>query len=119
MGMLCAVSFNRYGRLYYFQPGDLNPQVGDRVLVPTDEGPEVAECVWPPQWVSEDTGGEAADPRAPAADEGGRDRSRTGLRRAAHHDLLHRPAPGRLPFPGTRSRRHPEMPGRIAPALRP
>src|SRR5919198_4733449 len=57
MGMLCAVSFNRYGRLYYFQPGDLNPQVGDRVLVPTDEGPEVAECVWPPQWVSEDTDG--------------------------------------------------------------
>jgi cell fate regulator YaaT (PSP1 superfamily) len=25
------------------------------VLVPTDDGPEVAECVWAPQWVSEDT----------------------------------------------------------------
>jgi cell fate regulator YaaT (PSP1 superfamily) len=57
MGMLCAVSFNRYGRLYYFQPGDLTPQVGDRVLVPTDDGPEVAECVWASQWVSEDTEG--------------------------------------------------------------
>src|SRR5215470_331181 len=42
MGMLCAVSFNRYGRLYY---------------VDTDDGPEVAECVWAPQWVSEDTEG--------------------------------------------------------------
>ena len=57
MGMLCAVSFNRYGRLYYFDPGDLRPSVGDRVLVPTDEGPEVAECVWAPQWVPEDTDG--------------------------------------------------------------
>jgi cell fate regulator YaaT (PSP1 superfamily) len=57
MGMLCAVSFNRYGRLYYLDPGDLRPKVGDRVLVPTDEGTEVAECVWAAQWVSEDTSG--------------------------------------------------------------
>src|SRR4029450_2029407 len=57
MGMLCAVSFNRYGRLYYLDPGDLNPGVGDRVLVPTEDGPEVAECVWAAQWVSEDTAG--------------------------------------------------------------
>ncbi|MDG4790455.1 regulatory iron-sulfur-containing complex subunit RicT [Micromonospora sp. WMMD1102] len=57
MGMLCAVSFNRYGRLYYLDPGELRPAVGDRVLVPTDEGTEVAECVWAPQWVSEDTSG--------------------------------------------------------------
>jgi cell fate regulator YaaT (PSP1 superfamily) len=57
MGMLCAVSFNRYGRLYYLDPGELRPRVGDRVLVPTDEGPEVAECVWAAQWVSEDTAG--------------------------------------------------------------
>src|SRR5919109_5366378 len=57
MGMLCAVSFNRYVRLYYFDPGDLRPAVGDKVLVPTDDGPEVAECVWAPQWVSEDIGG--------------------------------------------------------------
>jgi cell fate regulator YaaT (PSP1 superfamily) len=57
MGMLCAVSFNRYGRLYYLDPGDLRPSVGDHVLVPTDDGPEVAECVWAPQWVDEDTAG--------------------------------------------------------------
>lgn len=57
MGMLCAVSFNRYGRLYYLDPGDLTPQVGDRVLVPTDEGTEVAECVWAAQWVSDETSG--------------------------------------------------------------
>ena len=57
MGMLCAVSFNRYGRLYYFDPGELRPAVGDRVLVPTDDGPEVAECVWAAQWVDEETAG--------------------------------------------------------------
>ena len=57
MGMLCAVSFNRYGRLYYLNPGELQISVGDRVLVPTDDGTEVAECVWAPQWVSEETDG--------------------------------------------------------------
>ncbi|HEU4424349.1 MAG TPA: regulatory iron-sulfur-containing complex subunit RicT [Pilimelia sp.] len=57
MGMLCAVSFNRYGRLYYLDPGEFRPNVGDRVLVPTDDGSEVAECVWAPQWVDEDTAG--------------------------------------------------------------
>ncbi len=55
MGMLCAVSFNRYGRLFYLDPAGFEVKVGDRVLVPTDDGPEVAECVWAAQWVTEDT----------------------------------------------------------------
>jgi cell fate regulator YaaT (PSP1 superfamily) len=55
--MVCAVSFNRYGRLYYLDPGEFQVGVGDRVLVPTDEGNEVAECVWAPQWVDEETSG--------------------------------------------------------------
>jgi cell fate regulator YaaT (PSP1 superfamily) len=57
MGMMMAVSFERYGRLYYLDPGPHTPSIGDKVLVPTDSGPEVAECVWAPQWVSEDVGG--------------------------------------------------------------
>jgi len=57
MGMICAVSFERYGRLYYLDPGAHSPSVGDKVLVPTDDGPEVAECVWAPQRVSDDVGG--------------------------------------------------------------
>ncbi len=57
MGMVCAVSFERYGRLYYLDPGGYTPKVGDKVLVPTDDGAEVAECVWAPQWVSEETDG--------------------------------------------------------------
>ena len=57
MGMLCAVSFNRYGRLYYLDPGPHQVGVGDKVLVPTEDGPVVAECVWAPQWVAEDTDG--------------------------------------------------------------
>ena len=55
--MVCAVSFERYGRLYYLDPGEHSPRVGDLVLVPTDDGAEVAECVWAPQYVSEDIGG--------------------------------------------------------------
>jgi cell fate regulator YaaT (PSP1 superfamily) len=57
MGLVMAVTFNRYGRLYYLDPGGHEPTVGDKVLVPTDDGPEVAECVWAPQWVSDDIGG--------------------------------------------------------------
>ncbi len=57
MSQVCAVSFERYGRLYYLDPGQHAPRVGDRVLVPTEDGPEVAECVWAPQEVPEDIGG--------------------------------------------------------------
>jgi cell fate regulator YaaT (PSP1 superfamily) len=55
--MVMAVSFERYGRLYYLDAGDLTPRVGDKVLVPTDGGTEVAECVWAPAWVSDEIGG--------------------------------------------------------------
>src|SRR5215208_2567017 len=54
MGRVMAVSFERYGRLYYLDPGDHDYSVGDRVLVPTDSGPEVAECVWAPEWVQDE-----------------------------------------------------------------
>jgi cell fate regulator YaaT (PSP1 superfamily) len=57
MGMIMAVSFERYGRLYYLDPGGHEPKIGDKVLVPTDGGPEIAECVWAPQWMSEDVDG--------------------------------------------------------------
>ena len=51
---MMAVSFERYGRLYYLDPGGQTYRVGDRVLVPTESGPEVAECVWAPEWVDDD-----------------------------------------------------------------
>jgi cell fate regulator YaaT (PSP1 superfamily) len=55
--MMMAVSFERYGKLYYLDPGTHSPKIGDKVLVPTDTGPEVAQCVWAPQWVSDDIEG--------------------------------------------------------------
>ena len=55
--MMMAVAFQRNGRLYYLDPGPYSPAVGDRVLVPTDSGPEVAECIWAPQWVSDEIDG--------------------------------------------------------------
>jgi cell fate regulator YaaT (PSP1 superfamily) len=57
MGMMMAVSFERSGRLYYLDPGPYRPSVGDRVLVPTEAGPEVAECIWAPQYVADDIDG--------------------------------------------------------------
>ena len=55
--MMMAVSFEQYGRLYYLDPGPYTPTVGTKVLVPTDSGPEVAYCVWAPQWVDDDVAG--------------------------------------------------------------
>jgi cell fate regulator YaaT (PSP1 superfamily) len=57
MGMMMAVSFQRNGRLYYIDPGQYQPTVGTKVLVPTDNGPEVAECIWAPQWVDDEITG--------------------------------------------------------------
>jgi cell fate regulator YaaT (PSP1 superfamily) len=54
MARVMAVSFERYGRLYYLDPGERAYRVGERVLVPTESGPEVAECVWAPEWVDDD-----------------------------------------------------------------
>jgi len=81
MGMLCAVSFQRYGRLYYLDPGQWRPAVGEFVLVPTDDGPTVAECVWAAQWVEMDTD---AFPRlAGLAEDGDRRRDELLRRRKA------------------------------------
>jgi cell fate regulator YaaT (PSP1 superfamily) len=57
MGLICAVTFTDRGRLYYADPGALTPAVGDHVLYPTEDGPEVAQVMWAPQWTSEDVGG--------------------------------------------------------------
>lgn len=66
--MVMAVSFTRHGRLYYLDPGEHRPRVGDLVLVPTDDGPEVAECIWAPTDVPEPVGGlpVCAGPAGPA-----------------------------------------------------
>jgi cell fate regulator YaaT (PSP1 superfamily) len=55
--MICAVTFQPQGRLYYADPGELTPQVGEYVRYPTDAGDEIAQVVWAPQWVSEEIGG--------------------------------------------------------------
>lgn len=53
MARVMAVWFERYGRLYYLDPGEHQVTVGDHVLVPTDAGPEVAQVVWAPEWVED------------------------------------------------------------------
>jgi cell fate regulator YaaT (PSP1 superfamily) len=57
MAMMCAVAFQRSGRLYYADPGGLSLRVGDQVLYPTEEGAEVAEVMWAPQWIAEEVRG--------------------------------------------------------------
>jgi cell fate regulator YaaT (PSP1 superfamily) len=81
--MVMAVSFTRYGRLYYLDPGGHRVRVGDKVLVPTDTAPEVAECVWAPQWVSEDIGGLPVCPGPATAEHLARDERNRSRRTAA------------------------------------
>lgn len=46
MRAVMAVTFTPHGRLSYVDPGGVDVHVGDHVLVPTEAGPEVAQCVW-------------------------------------------------------------------------
>jgi cell fate regulator YaaT (PSP1 superfamily) len=57
MALICAVTFTERGRLYYADPAGLTPAVGEHVLYPTEDGPEVAQVMWAPQWTAEDIGG--------------------------------------------------------------
>src|SRR5437763_14408287 len=94
--MVMAVSFERYGRLYYLDAGELTPRVGDKVLVPTDDGTEVAECVWAPQWVDDDIGGLSRLAGIAAAedlDRDGHNRRRRAEARAAAKKLVRQPGP--------------------------
>jgi cell fate regulator YaaT (PSP1 superfamily) len=80
--MVCAVAFQPQGRLYYADPGELMPQVGDHVRYPTDDGDEIAQVVWAPEWVADDIGGlPTLTGLASAQDEQDAETSRT--RRAA------------------------------------
>ncbi len=94
--MVMAVWFAQYGRLHYLDAGDLDAQVGDKVLVPTDDGPEVAECVWAPQYVSDTVDGlpacagraSEADVRRDEANRAIRARARVTARRLIRqHEL--------------------------------
>lgn len=57
MGMLCAVTFTPNGQLHYAEPGELRPEVGDMVLLPTDHGPVAARVVWAAEYSPEETDG--------------------------------------------------------------
>jgi cell fate regulator YaaT (PSP1 superfamily) len=81
--MMMAVSFERYGRLYYLDPGPYSPTVGAKVLVPTDTGPEVAECVWAPQWVDDEVAGLPVCAGLADADDLARDESNRSKRAQA------------------------------------
>jgi cell fate regulator YaaT (PSP1 superfamily) len=81
--MMMAVSFERYGRLYYLDPGTYSPTVGTKVLVPTDTGPEVAECIWAPQWVDEEITGLPVCAGLADADDLARDESNRAKRAQA------------------------------------
>ncbi|NLT31235.1 MAG: hypothetical protein GXX86_12410 [Propionibacterium sp.] len=54
MPQVMAVTFEQHGRLYYVDPGSHRPRVGDHVLIPTESGTEVAQCVWAPEYVDAD-----------------------------------------------------------------
>ncbi len=49
MTRVMAVAFERYGQLFYLDPGDAHYRIGDWVRYPTPDGPEVAQCVWAPE----------------------------------------------------------------------
>jgi cell fate regulator YaaT (PSP1 superfamily) len=88
MARVMAVSFERYGRLYYLDPGEETYAVGEKVLVPTDSGAEVAECVWAPEWVDDDQGFADLPVCAGRAGQSELDRDAANRRRRAEAKLV-------------------------------
>ena len=78
MPKVMAVTFEEHGRLHYLDPGLDEYTVGDWVLYPTEDGPEVARVVWAP----EETSTEAALPLCPGR------ASEADLRRNKHKGIL-------------------------------
>lgn len=54
MPTVIGVRFKRAGKIYYFDPGELDIQVGDCVIVETVRGVEYAEVVIPTKEIAED-----------------------------------------------------------------
>lgn len=54
MSRVMAVTFEQYGQLHYLDPGENSYAVGDWVLYPTENGPEVCRVVWAPEPSSEE-----------------------------------------------------------------
>lgn len=82
MPRVLAVAFEPLGRLYYFDPGDFELSYGQRVLVPTDDGTEVARCVWGPADV--EWAGDLPVCLGPATDE---DEARTAANRVRRAEI--------------------------------
>ncbi|MBC9784159.1 stage 0 sporulation family protein [Heliobacterium chlorum] len=55
MVKIVGVRFKKTGKVYYFDPGDLEIQAQDRVIVETARGIEYGEIVIPPREVPEDS----------------------------------------------------------------
>lgn len=51
MSRVMAVTFEEHGRLHYLDPAGRDYAVGDWVLYPTGDGPELARVVWAPEEV--------------------------------------------------------------------
>jgi cell fate regulator YaaT (PSP1 superfamily) len=50
---IVGVRFRRAGRVFYFDPGELELRIDDRVVAETDEGPQVGRVVISPDQVME------------------------------------------------------------------
>ena len=57
VGMMMAVSFERYGRLYYLDPGPSRPPWATRCWCPPTPARRWPMCIWAPQWVDDDIAG--------------------------------------------------------------
>lgn len=49
MARVIAVAFHEHGQLHHLAADGVDVHLGDWVLYPTDDGDEVARCVWGPQ----------------------------------------------------------------------
>ena len=54
MAKIIGVRFRNVGKVYYFNPGDLQMKIGDHVIVETSRGLEYGKVVLDPREVEEE-----------------------------------------------------------------
>lgn len=97
MSRVMAVTFEEHGQLHYLDPADGDYAVGDWVLYPTEDGPEVARVVWAPEEGEVDAPLPVCPGRAGPADLR-RDEERRERRRRIHEIAVERIAAHDLPM---------------------
>ena len=69
MNKIVGIRFHQAGKIYYFDPIDMNLELNDYVVVETNRGKELGKVIIPPKEIQSDTINELLKPVIRKADD--------------------------------------------------